>query len=237
MREWAIPAKRLAADLAEIRLFARRPLPDWPLAAPQSVWQWFRPWWQQQALADKGLFILVLAGMTTVIGWAGKCAVTQPRRLRAWLKRPDVQLYGLLLLGCGSWFGAAPAFRFTYAYLIGAALLAPLLIMSSWSTLWSRLSGWGFGLLSLLYCLNGPRHELAKPLFAIWPADYPAVQTRVASYLGPYPVREGPAPNGWCGNCPLPCTDKLLPRVRLRGRTLQRGFKALAARAAPENTE
>ena len=231
VREWAIPAQRLAADLAEIRLFARRPLPDWPLAAAQPVRQWFLPWWQQQALADRGLFILVLAGMAAIAGWAIKRALTQPRQIRSWLKRPGVQLYGLLLLASGSWFAAAPAFRFAYTYLIGAALLAPLLLIASfpWLRSWSRLGGWALGLLSLLYCLNGLRHELAKPLFATWPADYPAVPARVAGYLGPYPVREGPAPNGRCGNCPLPCTDELRPGVRLRGRTLRQGFKTAVA--------
>ena len=230
-REWAIPAPRLAADLAEIRLFARRPLPDWPLAAGQPVRQWFLPWWQQQALADKGLFILVLAGMATALGWAVKGTLTQPRQLGPWLKRPEGQLYALLLLGSGSWFVAAPAFRFAYTYLIGAALLGPLLVLASWARPWGRRAGWALGLLSGLYCLNGLRHELAKPLFVVWPADYPAVQAPVAGYLGPYPVREGPKPNGRCGNCPLPCTDELRPGLTLRGRTLRQGFKISASDA------
>ena len=226
---WAVPPARLAADLAEIRLFARRPLGDWPLAAGQPPRQWLPVWWAQQEPADKRLLALVLAGLVLVAGWlVWQSAIkkTPPARL---VRHSYLLLYLLLLLGCGGWFVAAPALRFGYAYLIGAAVLAPLLVVRALPARWGRAAGGLLGALALLYALNGLRHELAKPgaltTYLVWPADYPPVRPRVAGYLGPYPVRTGAWPNSRCGNSLLPCTDSLAPGLRLRGATLRQGFR------------
>ena len=225
---WAVPPARLAADLAEIRLFARRPLGDWPLAARQSVGEWLPVWWAQQEPADKRLLVLVVAGIIVVAGWLVWRLLIQKTPLTTLLRHRYLQLYLWLLLGCGGWFVAAPALRFGYAYLIGAAVLAPLLLVRRLPARWGRVAGGLLGLLALAYALNGLRHELAKPgaltTYLVWPADYPPVRARVAGYRGPYPVRTGAWPSSRCGNSLLPCTDSLSPGLRLRGPTLRQGF-------------
>lgn len=228
--DWAVPPARLAADLAEIRLFARRPTDDWALAASQSFPQWLPYWWHQQARADQLLLALALLGLGLVVG-----RLTM-RASAGWWRRPDYQLYGLLVLGSIFWFLAAPAFRFAYAYLIGAAVLGPLLALRALPMRWGQQAGrWALVGLGLLYGLNGLRHELGKPgaltTRLISPADYPAVAAPVIGHLGPYALRLGPPPNGRCGNCPLPCTDTLFPGVKLRGSTLRQGFRTAAPMA------
>ncbi|MBC6612959.1 hypothetical protein H8B15_18705 [Hymenobacter sp. BT507] len=229
VRDWAVPPAQLAADLAEIRLFARRPLGDWPLAAKQPLGQWLPLWWLQQEPADKLLLLVAVAGIGLMLGWLMWQLVVKRTAYSALIKRPDLTLYLLLLLGCGSWFVAAPAMRFAYAYLIGAALLSPLIIARGLPIRWGRVGGWSLCALSLFYALNGLRHELAKPdtltTRLTWPADYPAVRTRVAGHAGSYPVRMGAWPNSRCGNALLPCTDSLSPGLQLRGTTLCQGFR------------
>ena len=227
---WAVPPARLAADLAEIRLFARRPTDDWQLAARQSTSQWLPYWWHQQYRADQLLLALALLGVALV---AGRVAWRAPAR---WWRRHDYQLYALLVLGGIFWFLAAPAFRFAYTFLIGAAVLAPLLALEGWLVRWGQVGRWVLGGLLLLYGLNGLRHELGKPgaltTRLIWPADYPAVAAPVAGHLGPYALRLGPPPNGRCGNCPIPCTDSLFAGLQLRGATLRQGFRTVSPAAA-----
>ena len=226
---WTIPAAQRRADLAEIRLFARRPLADWPLAAGQPLRQWLPPWWAQQEPADHRLLALVAAGAALVLGWL-LWRASRPATRRAPLPLAELGLYGLLLLGCAGWFVAAPALRFAYAYLIGAAVLGPLLVLRTPLARW-RLGATALGLGCLLYGLNGLRHELARPgaLTArlVWPADYPPAPVRLAGRLGGYPLRVALPPNGRCGNCPLPCAEEPRPGLRLRGATLGQGFLTL----------
>ncbi|MGI4740213.1 MAG: LIC_10190 family membrane protein [Janthinobacterium lividum] len=216
---WAVPTPRVAADLVEIRLFAKRPVTDWPRAAGQPLRQWLPFWWRQHEPADQRL-LLLLAGSVLVassLGW----------RLQArWWKRMDYQLYGLLLLSCVWWFTTAPALRFGYAYLIGAAVLGPLLVVQALPVRWLRAGGWLLGALSLVYGLNGLRNEINRPgdliSHGVWPADYRAVQPRVAARLG---AQQLAVTAGSCGNSALPCTDTLYTGLELRGATLQQGFR------------
>jgi len=234
--DWAVPPARLAADLAEIRLFARRPLADWLRADGQSVRAWGPVWWQQQAPADQRLLLLALAlaGLVLVLG---RLAARPPAR---WWRRTDYQLYGCLLLGCAAWLATAPALRFAYGYLIGAAVLAPLLALPTLPPRWARAGALGLGALSLAYGLNGLRHEWAKPGALAqrlrWPADYPAPPARVAGQLGPYPLWVGQPPLGRCGNAPLPCTDALPQGLTLRGPTLRQGFRTVPPAPNREGT-
>ncbi|RZK59744.1 MAG: hypothetical protein EOO59_07455, partial [Hymenobacter sp.] len=227
--DWAVPETQRVADVAEIRLFARRPLADWPEVAGQPLHQWLPRWWVQQEPADQRLLVLGLVGAAVVLGWLLRLALRRPAVLRRQLHRPEVQFYGLLLVGCGGWFVAAPALRFAYAYLIGAAVLGPLLVLRKPLARWERLSGGVLLSLGLLYGVNGLRHELARPgaltTYAVWPADYPPMPVRVAGRLGPYPLRVALPPNERCGNCPLPCAEAWLPGLRLRGTTLREGFR------------
>ena len=236
VRAWAVPPTQLVADVAEMRLFARRPLGDWRLAAAQSPRQWLPPWWAQQALADQLLVKLLLAGIVLVVSWLAWQLLLRKTSPGALLRRPDLQLYGLLLLGGGACLVAAPALRYAYAYLVGAAMLAPLLVVRRLPARWGRLAGGLLGVLVLVYTLNGLRHELAKPgaltTYLVRPADYAPVRTRVAGHLGPYPVQTGAWPNSRCGNSLLPCTDSLSPGLRLRGATLRQGFRMVALPAA-----
>ena len=141
VREWAVPPAQLTADVREIRFFARRPLGDWPLAAGQPVGEWLPLWWTQQEPADKRLLLLVMAGIGLVVGRLGEQLLVRKTALNTLVRQPGLWLYALLLLSCGGWFVAAPALRFGYAYLIGAAVLAPLLVVR---TLPARLGpdGW-----------------------------------------------------------------------------------------------
>lgn len=219
---WAVPAPQQAADLAEIRWFARRPVADWRLAAGQPVRQWVPFWWQQQEPADHRLLLLVaLSGLLV----ASRLLWRPPDR---WWRQPGYQLYGLLWLGIGWWSVAAPALRFAYLYLIGAATLGPLLVVPVGLARPLRAGGWLLLGLGVLYGLNGLGHEVIKPgaltTYAVWPANYAATPTLAAGHLGPYALRVA-ALDGRCGNCPLPCADTLRLGLRLRGATLQQGFR------------
>jgi len=216
---WAVSPKRVAADLLEIRLFAKRPVTDWPRAARQPLRQWLPFWWHQHEPADQRL-LLLLAGSVLVgasLSW----------RLKGqWWKKTEYQLYGLLLLSCGWWFSTAPALRFGYTYLIGAAVLGPLLLVRALPVRWQHTGGWLLGALSLAYGLNGLRNEIVKPgaltLHGVWPADYRTTQPRLAARLGPQQLA---ITAGSCGNSALPCTDTLYTGLQLRGATLQQGFR------------
>ncbi len=223
--DWAIPTPRPAADMAEIRLFARRPANDWPRAAGQTMPQWLPFWWQQYEPADQRLLWLLLASPVLVAG-----SLLWPRRTH-WWRRGEYQLYGLLLLNCGWWFGVAPALRFGYTYVIGVAVLGPVLVGQNWPVRWLRAGGWLLATLSLAYGLKDLGSEISKPgvltTYAVWPADYRAERTAVVKRLGPYRVYVG-VHDGHCGNTALPCTDTLYAGLQLRGATLQQGFRMSA---------
>ncbi|RZK62499.1 MAG: hypothetical protein EOO59_02390 [Hymenobacter sp.] len=235
--DWTVPEPQRLADLAEIQLFARRPLSDWPEAAGQPLAQWLPLWWAQQEPADKRLLAFGLVGVALVLGWLIWLALRQPAALRRQLGRAEVQLYALLLAGCGGWFVAAPALRFAYAYLIGAAVLGPLLLLRASLARWGQLSGRVLLALGLLYGANGLRHELDRPgaltTYITWPADYPPMPVRIAGWMGPYPLRVALPPTERCGNCPLPCAEAWRPGLRLRGTTLGEGFRTQVAQPAP----
>jgi len=223
--DWAIPTPRPAADMAEIRLFALRPANDWSHAAGQTISQWLPFWWQQQELADQRLLLLLLASLGLVTG-----SLVWQRRTR-WWRRIEYQLYGLLLLNCGWWFGVAPALRFGYTYVIGITVLGFVLIGQAWPVRWLRVGGWLLALLSLTYGLKDLASEINKSgvltTRAVWPADYRAERTAVVKQLGPYRVYIG-VHDGHCGNSLLPCTDTLYAGLQLRGATLQQGFRMSA---------
>ena len=219
--DWAIPIPRPMADVAEIRLFARRPANDWSRAAGQSVRQWLPFWWQQYELADQRLLLLLLASPVLVAG-----SLVWQRRTH-WWQRAEYQLYGLLLLNCGWWFGVAPALRFGYTYVIGVVVLGVVLVGQAWPVRWLRAGCWLLATLSLVYGLKDIGSEINKNdalmTHAVWPAGYRTERTAVVKQLGPYSVYVG-AHDGHCGNSALPCTDTLYAGLQLRGITLQQGF-------------
>lgn len=223
--EWAIPTPRPTADVAEIHLYARRPDDDWRASARQSVPQWLPFWWQHHDIADQRLLLLLLVSPVLVAGslvW---------RRGLGWWRRPEYQLYGLLLLSCGWWFGVAPALRFGYAYVIGVAVLGPILVGQHWPMRWLRAGGWLLAALSFIYGVKDLGREISWPgalkTFAVWPADYRTGEIAVVKQLGPYRIYAG-VPNGRCGNSALPCTDTLYAGLQMRGATLQQGFQIIA---------
>lgn len=230
--DWAIPTPRPTADMAEIRLFARRPANDWPRAAGQTMPQWLPFWWQQHEPADQRLVLLLLASPVLVAG-----SLVWQRRTH-WWRRVEYQLYGLLLLSCGWWFGVAPALRFGYTYVIGVAVLGPVLVGQTWPVHWLRVGGWLLATLSLTFGLKDLGSEINKPgvltAHAVWPADYRTERTAVVKRLGPYRVYVG-VHDGHCGNTALPCTDTLYAGLQLRGATLQQGFR-MSAPAAEART-
>ena len=220
--DWAIPTPRPAADMAEIRLFAKRPANDWSRAAGQTMPQWLPFWWQQYEPADQRLLLLLLASPVLVAG-----SLFWQRRTN-WWRLAEYQLYGLLLLNCAWWFGVAPALRFGYTYVIGVAVLGFVLIGRAWPVRWLRVSGWLLASLSLAFGLKEIRSEMNKPgvitTHAVWPADYRTERTAVVKRLGPYRVYVGEH-DGHCGNSQLPCTDYFYAGLQLRGATLQQGFR------------
>jgi hypothetical protein len=197
--------------------------------AGQPLLHWLPRWWVYQEPADQRLLLLWLAGPVVVPSWLLRSALRRPATWQRQLRRAEVQLYALLLVGCVGWFVAAPALRFAYVYLIGAAVLGPLLVLRMPLARWGRLSGGVLITLGLVYGVNGLRHELARPgalaTYAVWPASYSPMPVRVAGQLGPYPLRVALPPNERCGNCPLPCAEAWLPALRLRGATLREGFR------------
>ena len=228
--DWAIPAPRPAADMAEIRLFALRPANDWWHAAGQTIAQWLPFWWQQQELADQRLLLLLLASLVLVAG-----SLVWQRRTH-WWRRGEYQLYGLLLLNCSWWFGVAPAIRFGYAYVIGVAVVGFVLLGQNWPVRWLRVGGWLLAIISFAFGLKDLGSEMKKPgmltAHAIWPADYRPERTAVVKQLGPYPLYVG-VHDGHCGNSLLPCTDSLYAGLQLRGATLQQGFRTQVAAGPP----
>ena len=221
--DWAIPRPRPMTDLLDIRLFARRPTNnDWWRSGEQSPRQWIPFWWQQQELADQRLMVLWLLSPVLVAGYLAWC---RPAR---WWRHPAYQLYGLLLLSGGWWAVAAPAMRFGYAYLIGLAVLGPVLAGQAGPARWQRGGVWLVAALSLAYGVKDVGSELNRHRDLAtqvgWPADYRPERAIVVQQLGPYRVSVG-AHDGHCGNSPLPCTDSLFVGLQLRGATLQQGFR------------
>lgn len=216
--DWRVPAGQLAFDLREIRDFARWPGSGWEAVATMRPGAWLPYWWSQQYPGDRRLLLFVL-------GVAGSVGLAR------WWRRPEAderRLHGLffLLLGCcAAWFGAAPAFRFGYAYLIGSALVGSWLLLR-------KLPGKPVRMLcliiSLAYGLNGLRHEIpnSKLITWWWPASYPLLPTTVVLVQG-RPVRvAGAGTNGRCGNCPVPCAADPPPAdLYWRGAGLAQGFR------------
>ncbi|WP_019948238.1 LIC_10190 family membrane protein [Hymenobacter aerophilus] len=216
--DWTVPTAQAAADLLEIRHFARWPEADWASGGLQPAAVWIPFWWQQQAPHDR---FLALAVVGLAVGLVLAQLVHRGRKLR------DAQVFFWLLLGCcGGWFAAAPAFRFGYGYLIGAAAMgAGLLAGQLPGRVWLRRAVLGG---ALVYGLNGLRHEITPSNLANWlrPAPYAALPVTTTQLEG-RPVRLGIRGTGFrCNNAPLPCAaGSLPPDLHWRGPHISQGFR------------
>lgn len=215
---WTVPATQAATDLLEIRYFARWPAGDWVTGGHQPALAWVPFWWRQQAPHDQ---FLALAISALALLLALRHIVAPVRQ-----QRSATVLFGLLLACCGLWFAAAPAFRFGYGYLIGAAATgAGLLAGGSLGGLWLRRA---VLVLALGYGLNGLRHEIGAFSLGTWfrPAPYAALPVATTRLDG-RSVRLGIRGSGFrCNNCSLPCAaGPLPPDLHWRGPRISQGFR------------
>ncbi|RFP64800.1 hypothetical protein D0N36_12235 [Hymenobacter lapidiphilus] len=216
--DWTIPTAQTTADLLEIRHFARWPGGDWAIGGQLPAADWIPFWWRQQAFHDQLLALAILA-LALLLG-------LRYLRARAGEQQSAAVLFGLLLACCGLWFATAPAFRFGYGYLVGAAALGAGLLaggLPGGRWLWRAALT-----LTLVYGLNGLRHEISRFHSATWfrPAPYAdphMVSTRLEGRL----VRLGMPNHGLrCNNAPLPCAaGPLPPDLHWRGPHISQGFR------------
>ncbi|NVO86586.1 LIC_10190 family membrane protein [Hymenobacter terrestris] len=216
--DWTVPAAQTAFDLLEIRYFARWPAGDWATGGLQPLATWLPFWWRQQASHDQ---FLALAIGTLALVMAVRHLLGRARE-----QQFSFVLFGLLLACCGLWFATAPAFRFGYGYLVGAAALgAGLLAGSLPGGRWLRGAALA---LALVYGLNGLRHEISKFQSATWlrPAPY-AEPHVVGARLEGRLIRLGMPNHGFrCNNATLPCAaGPLPPDLHWRGPRISQGFR------------
>ncbi|SDY20176.1 LIC_10190 family membrane protein [Hymenobacter psychrophilus] len=216
--DWTVPATQAVADLLEIRYFARWPAGDWVTGGHQPALAWVPFWWRQQAPHDQVLALIIVA---LALLLALRQLLSPARQ-----QRSATVLFGLLLACCGLWFAAAPAFRFGYGYLIGAAAVGAALLAGGLpGDPWLRRAVLA---LALVYGLNGLRHEIGAFSPATWfrPAPYAALPI-ASTRLEGRPVRLGIRGSGFrCNNCPLPCAaGRLPPDLHWRGPRISQGFR------------
>ncbi|NVO30672.1 LIC_10190 family membrane protein [Hymenobacter lapidiphilus] len=215
--DWTIPTAQALFDLLEIRHFARWPAGDWASGGLKPLAIWLPFWWRQQASHDQFLALAIgaLALVLAVRHLLGRAREHQS----------SLVLFGLLLACCGLWFATAPAFRFGYGYLIGAAALgAGLLAEGLPGSRWLRGATLA---LALAYGLNGLRHEISKFQFATWLQPAPYAEPHVVSArLEGRVIRLGmPNHGSRCNNAPLPCAaGSLPPDLHWRGPRTSQGF-------------
>lgn len=216
--DWKVPSSQLLADLREIRDFARWPAEGWQAVASMRPEAWLPFWWRQQYPGDQRL-LLSLVALIPALG------VARWLRRTSASTRPIEGLFGLLLLCCAAWFVTAPAFRFGYGYLIGAALVGAWLLVQGLPGQLVRLP---LLVLALAYGANGLRNEVMRTDAVTWllPAGYPPLPTATVLVHGrPMHVADD-ATGGRCGNSPVPCTSGPPARgLEWRGAQVQQGFR------------
>ncbi len=213
--DWEIPLQKVKWEHLEIVHFARLPNAAWRENIGVPLTGWFGSWFKMQEKVSQGLLIL-LSGLLLLQGLF--------LSYRNWKLQPPLYILFLVLsFCCLLWFFTAPAFRFGYGYLIGAALCGSMLFFKGKLPVFSNyvLAG-----ICLLYALNGIRNELKSGVPAkvlIVPEPYRTVITETKK-IGETPLLLRPD-DGRCWNSPIPCTETLAPGLQLRGNSLREGFR------------
>jgi hypothetical protein len=213
--DWVIPAAKVKWELWEIMYFSRWPDADWRKIIHADLGTWFPFWFARQATADKILWVSVmLLSVSQLVLWFNKFKDGQ--------REPAYNHLALLFaLASVAWFFSAPAFRFGYAYLIGAAVLAVLAWLKPQVP--TRFLYPVVGV-CLVYAGNGVKNEWNKlgPQQLVWPGAYPTpglTTRKVGPLVVQVPFTER------CWNAPLPCVMALEPGLELRGKSLEEGFR------------
>jgi hypothetical protein len=222
--EWAVSRDLIADVEAGTRAWARVHPRDAAevLAMPASVW--IPEWWASIGNQVQAALTLLILGP---IIWL----LLLPRSLE--LLRSSVGYWGSYLalvvvgyVGVVFWFASAPDFRFVLGTLVPLSLMLIIPLVLAAHRL-ARLAVQTMVTLALLLPVGGPLADglesIAQPERIMKPAPYYAAQTRVVTTNG-FPALS-PLGTDQCWNAPLPCTPTLDPGLKLRGCTLDTGFR------------
>lgn len=183
---------------------------------------WIPHWFASQLIPDQVLLIFLF-------GWP-LAAMTQWKRTVQFLIQYPNWFWLLLMSFAGVvfWFITAPEFRFGMGFIVAALLIGYAPFRRSVPSTFS------FGMVSLLSIALAYASFKRQPAPLLTPDSYP--QASVAVYSLPplqlYVANDDPRVvhgiKGYWSNCQdadLPCSPYYNPALRLRGSTLQDGFK------------
>lgn len=228
--DWKLPASKLDSFQEYITAYARFPVTRANTAASLNLpgTAWIPLWWKHLAIAERCLIasILLLVVLNLLF-------------FRKWLRRSWISTLPIgiaVTSGVIFWFVKAPDPRFGEAWLIALVCL----LAAPWSQAAERLSHsaspGGLRMAFALVCLGVFSYTVYRwtNFFEkgewLVPAGVPSASYRLNTYNGikvshPFP------PDSNCAFSPVPCVGDSLPAFEFRGKTVERGFRALRSPA------
>lgn len=224
--DWKISPERARFEKEIIHLWGIRPQIEYREFAAKGILHWF-PWWFVHKLHTEKLnflaFCLDLLQFPLLAFFTWKSRSFPLRRMLI----PSF----ICLCGVTFWLVNAPDFRFGFGWVMGAALLAISIVLSS--------SGYNLGwslrkfipsaltiVLILMMVRGADKHSFRQDpsllLFKLLPLPIEPMLTQI---IPPGQVIYYPANTDRAWDAPLPSANHEVPGLMLRGNTLREGFR------------
>lgn len=230
--DWKLPLTYAMEDKNEIYYFTR-----YNSLYPRFVYmeesyiksimpdKWFSLWFSDLWWINKANFVFLCVTafiIPTILLLSYKQKILTEKLKQLFL------LWLFAWIGVLFWFINAPDFRFGYGFIFAAVLVAILLILEKISKLFTNYTSISIIIICTLFLLHSIRLEYSEyPLtnYIILPKEYAKIDVRV-EMIENLPLNV-PLGDYLCNIELLPCTPFPNKKLRLRGKTLEDGFKII----------
>ena len=214
--DWKIPAETALFDIDYINAWAKVPRAEVDEVLAMSFHEWFPLWWYKKSLPFK----LILLGTLFSIVPAVYLLVR-----RNW---HGFFLLFVIWINLIFWFITAPDPRFIHGILILAFAISFTFVLQKFSLASNILSHKLLKLIVMammigsIFTIKDNKSLLFKEHFFI-PKPYPRGKQKIVNGINfNYRI---PSLDNQCYNAPLPCAEKIVPSLELRGSDLSQGFR------------
>lgn len=216
--DWKIPKEKVAIENAHIKAWAKIPFKKAELVNKMTVLEWLPVWWGKKSLPFKGLLLLTALSFLML-----------PYMLVLHLTK---EALALVIIGINIvfWFALAPDPRFIHGFLLLSSAI-PLAFFGAFVLRIIKIKivlkqsitlMYGVLILSFLSIRENKKDQFFHNLF--WPQKMASHPLAIEDQPFIYSV---PQEDNRCYNADLPCLPEPTLKVKMRGASLQEGFRPI----------
>jgi hypothetical protein len=228
--DWKLPISLALEDKTEIYYFTR-----YNARYPRFVYMdeayiqqilpksWFPLWFSDLWWINKVLFVVLVLAFFAI---PSLILVQWKRKLLTNYQKSLFFIYLFAWIGVLFWFFQAPDFRFGYGFIFAVVLLSGILVLEYIEFLYSYVK-LGLYVVCTVFLLHSIRLEYSEyqniSHVAILPEEYPKIATKIQQ-IGEIQLQV-PLQDYLCNIELLPCTPFPNPKLKMRGKTIEDGFR------------